>query len=199
MRLERLTYNKIKVFLTFDDLLERGLTKEDLWQDAPKVQQLFQDMMEEASIELGFEVDGPLAVEVYSLQAQGMVVIVTKEGTHYEDDDDFLDEYIEMQVTVDESFDIFYEFNSIEDIISLSKLLKTLQIKGGSLYHFQNYYYILFQDSDFEGRDSEDIIPILAEFGNPATVTIYRVSEYGKEIIKDYAIQEIYTHFIKEK
>lgn len=199
MRLERLTYNKIKVFLTFDDLLERGLTKEDLWQDAPKVQQLFQDMMEEASIELGFEVDGPLAVEVYSLQAQGMVVIVTKEGTHYEDDDDFLDEYIEMQVTVDESFDIFYEFHSIEDIISLTKQLKALQIKGGSLYYFQNYYYILFQDSDFEGRNSEDIIPILAEFGNPATVTIYRVSEYGKKIIKDCAIEEIYTHFIKEK
>ena len=27
MRLERLNYNKIKIFLTFDDLSERGLTK----------------------------------------------------------------------------------------------------------------------------------------------------------------------------
>ncbi|MBL1703942.1 adaptor protein, partial [Klebsiella pneumoniae] len=26
MRLERLNYNKIKIFLTFDDLSERGLT-----------------------------------------------------------------------------------------------------------------------------------------------------------------------------
>ncbi|WP_307190238.1 adaptor protein MecA [Geomicrobium sp. JCM 19039] len=31
MRLERIAANKIKVFLTFDDLKERGLTKDDLW------------------------------------------------------------------------------------------------------------------------------------------------------------------------
>ena len=31
MRLERLNYNKIKIFLTLDDLTDRGLTKEDLW------------------------------------------------------------------------------------------------------------------------------------------------------------------------
>ena len=68
MRLERLNYNKIKNFLTFDDLSERGLTKEDLWRNAPKVQQLFRDMMQ-ANKELGFEADGPIAVEVFSLQA----------------------------------------------------------------------------------------------------------------------------------
>lgn len=66
MRLERLNYNKIKIFLTFDDLSERGLTKEDLWRNAPKVQQLFRDMMQEANKELGFEADGPIAVEVFS-------------------------------------------------------------------------------------------------------------------------------------
>lgn len=83
MRLERLNYNKIKIFLTFDDLSERGLTKEDLWRNAPKVQQLFRDMMQEANTELGFEADGPIAVEVFSLQAQGMVVIVTKKITKW--------------------------------------------------------------------------------------------------------------------
>ena len=57
MRLERLNYNKIKIFLTFDDLSERGLTKEDLWRNAPKVQQLFRDMMQEANKELGFEAE----------------------------------------------------------------------------------------------------------------------------------------------
>ena len=69
MRLERLTHNKIKIFLTFDDLMDRGLTKDDLWKDTFKVQQLFRDMIEEASEELGFEVNGSIAVEVYSLPA----------------------------------------------------------------------------------------------------------------------------------
>lgn len=65
MRLERLNYNKIKIFLTFDDLVERGLTKEDLWKDTFKVHELFRDMIEEASEELGFEINGSVAVEVY--------------------------------------------------------------------------------------------------------------------------------------
>jgi adapter protein MecA 1/2 len=73
-----LNYNKIKIFLTIDDLMDRGLTKEDLWKDSLKVHQLFREMMDEASEELGFEASGPIAVEVYSLQAQGMVIIVTK-------------------------------------------------------------------------------------------------------------------------
>ena len=101
MRLERLNYNKIKIFLTFDDLTERGLTKEDLWHDSQKVHQLFRDMMSEASDELGFEADGPIAIEVYSLQAQGMVIIVTKDMIAQDEDEEFNDEYIEMQVTVD--------------------------------------------------------------------------------------------------
>lgn len=53
MRLERLNYDKIKIFLTTDDLHDRGLTKEDLWKDSLKVHQLFRDMMNEASVELG--------------------------------------------------------------------------------------------------------------------------------------------------
>ena len=37
------------------------------------------------------------------LQAQGMVVIVTKENQEIDTDDEFRDEFIEMQVTLDES------------------------------------------------------------------------------------------------
>jgi adapter protein MecA 1/2 len=195
MRLERLTYNKIKVFLTFDDLLERGLTKEDLWQDAPKVQQLFRDMMDEASLELGFEADGPIAVEVFSLQAQGMVVIVTKETADYEDPDEFLDEYIEMQVTLDESYDIFYEFNTFEDVLSLAKRMFALDITGGSLYSYQQKYYLLFEDNEFGDKNVDNMIALLAEFGNPATVTTYRVNEYGKELMKEQALTQINKYF----
>ncbi|WP_246942253.1 genetic competence negative regulator [Bacillus pinisoli] len=195
MRLERLTYNKIKVFLTFDDLLERGLTKEDLWQDAPKVQQLFRDMMDEASLELGFEADGPIAVEVFSLQAQGMVVIVTKEQNFADDADDFLDEYIEMQVTLDESYDIFYEFHSFEDVLALAKRMFNLDIMGGSLFHYQNHYYLLFEDTEFGEQNVDNMIALLAEFGNPATVTTYRVSEYGKQLISEKALQQLNEYF----
>lgn len=111
MRLERLNYNKLKVFLTYDDLKERGLTKEDLWTDTFKVKQLFREMIEQASQELNFEPTNSLSVEVFSLQAQGMVVFVTKqyeEETSYgEFDEDEFEDFIEMQVMLDESEDMF--------------------------------------------------------------------------------------------
>ncbi|GAA3327589.1 hypothetical protein GCM10020331_068140 [Ectobacillus funiculus] len=124
-------------------MLERGLTKEDLWQNAPKVQQLFRDMMHEANKELGFEADGPIAVEVFSLQAQGMVVIVTKEHQEIGLDEDFSDDFIEMQVTLDESEDILYEFASFEDVISLAERLYPLGIEDGKLYSFQKSFLLI--------------------------------------------------------
>ncbi|MFD3446134.1 genetic competence negative regulator [Microbacteriaceae bacterium 4G12] len=195
MRLERLNYNKIKIFLTFDDLMERGLTKEDLWQNAPKVQQLFRDMMQEANKELGFEADGPIAVEVFSLQAQGMVVIVTKEHQHIDAEEDFHDDFIEMQVTLDESDDILYEFASFEDLISLAGRLYPLNMTGGKLYSFQNRFYLLLEE-DTTSISKENLIAILAEYGNSATITIYRLMEYGKELMKEQAIEQVYRHFV---
>lgn len=148
MRLERLNYNKIKIFLTFDDLSERGLTKEDLWRNAPKVQQLFRDMMQEANKELGFEADGPIAVEVFSLQAQGMVVIVTKEHQEADTDDEFRDEFIEMQVTLDESEHILYEFATLDDVINLSNRLYNLDVTGGKLYTWDGRFYLWMEEEE---------------------------------------------------
>ena len=77
MRLERLNYNKIKIFITLDDLFDRGLTKDDIWKDSLKWHQLFRDMLEEASETFDVEIQGSVAVEIFSMQAQGMVMIVT--------------------------------------------------------------------------------------------------------------------------
>ncbi|PFK47443.1 adaptor protein [Bacillus cereus] len=197
MRLERLNYNKIKIFLTFDDLSERGLTKEDLWKNAPKVQQLFRDMMQEANEELGFEADGPIAVEVFSLQAQGMVVIVTKENHEADTDDEFRDEFIEMQVTLDESEHILYEFATFEDVITLADRLYNLGVTGGKLYSWDGRFYLWMEEEP--ALLKADIIAILAEYGNSSTVTIYRIMEYGKELMDSQAIQQIYKCFIAKQ
>lgn len=195
MRLERLNYNKIKIFLTIDDLMDRGLTKEDLWKDSFKVHQLFKDMMNEASQELGFEAYGPIAVEVYSLQAQGMVVIVTKSSADQEDeDDDYSDDYIEMQVKLDESIDIIYEVQTFEDLIQLSGSLYQQGVRGGTVYSYENRYYLLMDEH--QPVSVETLIAILAEYGSSTTFTIHRLQEYGKEIFKENAIASIKKYFI---
>ncbi|GJM68198.1 hypothetical protein HMSSN036_04140 [Paenibacillus macerans] len=53
MKIERLGQDKIRIFLTFDDLSERGIQKEDMWQEIPKVHDLFTEMMDQAYNEVG--------------------------------------------------------------------------------------------------------------------------------------------------
>lgn len=194
MRLERLNSDKIKIFLTFDDLEERGLSKQDLWRDLPKVQQLFRDMIVEADDELGFVADGPIEVEVFSLPAQGMVVIVSKSW-----DSDFIDddseEFIEMQVILDESFDIMYKFSDFEDVIALSKRLTDIGITAGKLYSFEGLYYLMFEEAEHNTMDYDAFIALLSEYGHPSTMTSYRLEEYGNIIMSEDAVQQLYQYF----
>lgn len=104
MRIERVSSSQFTIFLTFDDLVERGFNKEELFQDATSIQNLFTDVMYEASSELGFELEGKLYVQVYIMQAQGMHVIVTQNRDNIDWDEDF----IEMKVTLDESKELIF-------------------------------------------------------------------------------------------
>ncbi|WP_332238137.1 genetic competence negative regulator [Sporolactobacillus sp. KGMB 08714] len=204
MRLERLNGDRIKIFLTFDDLKERGITKEDMWHDLPRVEQLFRDMMLEADDELGFEPNGPIDVEVFSLPAQGMVVIVSKGRTDDDDEDrqdfdeDEEEDFIQMQVTLDESQDVLYQFDQFEDVIILSKTLHDMGVTKGSLYLFENKYYLHFDEDQLDSEvDLETLVAVLAEFGDTSTITIHRLDEYGKRLIDGEAVAVIYKYFIK--
>lgn len=192
MRLERLTYNKIKFFLTSDDLYDRGLSKDDIWRDSLKWHQLFHDMLEEANEEFGVEIQGTIAVEIFSLQAQGMVMIVTMEELD-EEEESLNDVFIEMQVTVEGSDEILFEFPSIEEVIQLSHRFHSMKVDGGSLYAMNDKYYLLFENIEME--DKNRIISVLAEFGDPSLLSIHRLIEYGKLIIKNNAIETIMVFF----
>ena len=199
MRLERLNYNKLKVFLTYDDLKERGLTKEDLWTDTFKVKQLFREMIEQASQELNFEPTNSLSVEVFSLQAQGMVVFVTKqyeEETSYgEFDEDEFEDFIEMQVMLDESEDMFFEFDSFEDVIQLTKRMSSFYDTDSVLYSFEKRFYVLLDYHMLSPAEVGNMIAVLAEYGNPSTITKHRVNEYGKMLVEKRALEYINSVF----
>lgn len=192
MRLERLTANKIKIFLTSDDLFERGLSKEDIWRDSTKWNQLFHDMLVEASEEFEVDIQGSVAVEIFSLQAQGMIMIITVDDITG-DEELLFDGLIEMQVRVEGCEDLLYEFESIEDIIELSKRLSSLNICGGSLYSFNNRYYLLINHLD--PQKNEIAASLLSEYGNASILSPYVLAEYGKLIIDNKAMETILQYF----
>lgn len=197
LRLERLNPNKFKAFLSNDDMKDRGIKKDDLWKDLPKVHDLFRDMMIEADDELGFKIDGPIAVEVYAVPSQGMVIVVSKCDVDEWTEDDYEDGYIEMQVTLDEMNDFYYMFDDFENLVALSNKLYALGIKSGVLFSYNDDYFLAFDEFDIEIELEDATVALLSEYGSLATVSIHVVKEYGKCIMENNAIELIYKHFIQ--
>jgi len=191
MRVERLSNDQFTIFLTFDDLIERGFTSDDLWLDAESVRELFSEMMYEASSELDLELDGVLLVQVYLMQAQGMHVIVTQMDDFTDIDEDF----IEMKVTLDESHELIFSFANFEDIIQVVSYLSPLGITEGQVYYLDERYYMLFEDGDQLNLHKENFIAVMSEYSNPSIITSHRLREYGKTIYDENAVDKIINVF----
>lgn len=190
MRIERLTYNKIKIFLTTDDLSERGLTKEDIWKDSLKWHQLFHDMLEDVSDEFGVSIEGSVAVEIFSVQAQGMIMIVTMD----EEDEESLNEgFIDMAVTTKSYDDILLELDNIEHVIQLAQKLSLNHVSGGSLYVKDEQYFLHYTGEMIE--EKPEITAIMAEYGSFSLASIHWVAEYGKKIMEHNAIETLIKYF----
>src|SRR5690242_3112131 len=119
MRVEKLGDNKVRIFITYDDLNERGIDRDEIWQNGRKVQDLFWDMMEHAYLEVGFECEGPIAVEAFTMPTEGVVVIVTQLPSltgglnRVSDEDDEMDE--EPGMTADPFGAFTFVFQDFED------------------------------------------------------------------------------------
>lgn len=204
MKIERLGQDKIRIFLTFDDLSERGIQKEDMWQEIPKVHDLFTEMMDQAYNEVGFDATGPLAVEVFALPAQGMVVIVTRGkydhhhgvGSHYEDD--LPDEVYEMEVTLEQSDTILYSFDDFEVLIEAAHVLRPMLTEAGRLFKYNGKWVLQLEPEDLEEGRHPAVIAVLAEFGEATSVTPAMLEEYGNQVMSENAIGVICSNFKRQ-
>jgi adapter protein MecA 1/2 len=199
MKMERLSQDKIRIFLTFDDLTERGIQKDDMWREIPKVHELFSDMMDQAYNELGFDPSGPLAVEVLALPAQGMVVIVTRskmDFSHTSDTyDDEVEEMYELEVTLEQTDQISYVFHDFEDLLRMAKVLQPMVTDGGILFSYKNKWFLQLDAVDMEESGYQAVIAILSEYGDAASVTRAVLEEYGKTIIAADAVNVLCSYF----
>lgn len=198
MKIERLSQDKIRIFLTFDDLLERGIQKDDMWKEIPKVHELFSEMMDQAYNELGFDASGPLAVEVFALPAQGMVVIVTRGSFQAKNrtfEEDIEEDVYEMEVTLEHSDLISYAFHDFEDLLRMAKILNSYPLEGGALYSYKDRWILQIEPVALEDDQYQAVISILSEFGEAISVTRAVLEEYGKTIIAEDAIKVLCAHF----
>lgn len=203
MKIERLSPDKIRIFLTFDDLVERGIQKDDIWREIPKVHELFSEMMDQAYSEVGFDATGPLAVEVFALPVQGMVIIVTRskmsqqhrvefDVDSYESDE----EVYEMEVTLEQSDLISFVFTDFEYILRAAKVIQPyVTYDGGALFSYKDKWYLQLEPHEMEDKDYNTLISVLSEFGDATSVTPAVLNEYGKIVIAEDAVNVLCAHF----
>ncbi|MGZ9586881.1 genetic competence negative regulator [Paenibacillus marinisediminis] len=198
MKIERLSQDKIRIFLTFDDLSERGIQRDDLWREMTKLQDLFVEMMDQAYTELGFDATGPLAVEVFAMPAQGMVVIVTRsrweKGAPQTDDED-MDDVYEMEVTLEESDTVAFSFRDFEHFIEAAHAVNRHFSVSGALYQYNSQWIYYVEPVSLESNRLQALIAILAEYGEATSVTTAVLEEYGTCIMREDAIAVTCEHF----
>ncbi|MGM9925984.1 MAG: adaptor protein MecA [Bacillus sp. (in: firmicutes)] len=189
MKLERLNANKIKIFLTFDDLYEQGLTVEDIKRNELMVHMKIQQMVERACDEMGFQMQGAIEIEIYSHHSQGLMMVITRDEELF-----FQDEETSLQVIMEEQQQILYRFNSFEDVIQLCKVFARLDlVQSSSIFYYDGSYYVSIDQMHDSYYDT--IISLAAEYGSLSTLTSYRLAEYGKVIVEGDAIDQISSAF----
>ncbi len=90
MRIEKINSNQIKCVLDKDELLKRHINVSELAYGSDKAQELFKDMMQQASFEFGFDSgSAPLMIEAVPLSSDGIMLIITKVDNPDELDDKY--------------------------------------------------------------------------------------------------------------
>ncbi len=195
MRVERLGKDKIKIFLTFDDLTDRGLNKEDLWNDVPKVHELFNEIMEQAYEELGFELSGPVAVEIFALPAQGVVVIVSKGKSTFWHEEQLDEDLYSLEVTLEETDVIIFAFRDFEELVAAAKRINSFLMHGGKLYYYKDHYILVFDQYDVVDKAIDNVIALLSEYGEVSAISKTVLEEYGKVVIDQDAVKMLIAYF----
>lgn len=144
MKIEKLSDNQIRCTLNKSDLASRHLKISELAYGSEKAKDLFRDMMQQASYELGFEAeDIPLMIEAIPVSTDCIVLVITKvedpeeldtrfskfsPAISSDDDDDYMDDDVDFAYdndSLDSMLDSHSELdNGADDVINLFSKVK---------------------------------------------------------------------------
>lgn len=215
MEIERINENTVKFYLSYGDIEARGFSKEDVWYNRDKSEELFWDMMDELGDDTEFEVEGPLWIQVNAMN-DGIEVIVTRahlpknaESSEFpfgiEDPEELFDPIFdpihELEEEMEEEPQVknqLFVFSDFDKLIPLASRLSAAEDQFESqLYAFENRYYLnlRFDHSLIEKNRAKDIVSIITEYGTLSKMTIHRIEEYGKAVMDSDVFAQITKYF----
>jgi len=118
MKIEKLSDNQIRCTLNKSDLASRELKISELAYGSEKAKDLFRDMMQQASYELGFEAeDIPLMIEAIPVSTDCIILVITKVEDPEELDTRFSKFAPDISDDDDEDMDFSYENDSLDHLL----------------------------------------------------------------------------------
>ncbi|MFC5604634.1 adaptor protein MecA [Sporosarcina koreensis] len=216
MEIERINDNTVKFYLSYIDIEERGFTREEVWYNRDKSEELFWEMMDEINDETEFEVEGPLWIQVHAMN-NGIEVTVTRaqasdndesepqfgmddarkpfepDPSMFANSEQLMSELNDEPVVWTSDMFVFEEF---ENLIPLSTSIPVYAVES-SLYSFENkfYLYVIYDESKMDDDDKSDFCSLISEYGSLSQVTIHRLEEYGKVIMESDALATVKKYF----
>lgn len=218
MKIEKVNSNQIKCFLNKGDLLSRQIKVSELAYGTEKAQELFKDMMDQASNEFGFEVENvPLMIEAVPLSTDSIMLIITKVENPEELEDKFTGlpmadtrkfkkkeatEKVENNTSIETSDDahinfpsfLVYQFDTLDDVTTVTPRLFTFAIDHSSLYKNpgNNKYYLSLISSSIDRNSFKILRGIISEYAVQIPCkrsTLNYYDEHFDTIIKDKALE----------
>lgn len=217
MEIERINDNTVKFYISYLDVEERGFSRDEIWFNRDKSEELFWEMMDEVNEEADFAMEGPLWIQVQAMD-KGLEVTVTKaqltkDGQKLDMPDD-IEERRKMFTGDDipaHDFDEFepvfneadlknleYTFilDDVDELLPIARRLQYIPLES-MLYHFENryYLYVKFDEILHSSDDVKNHVSVFSEYLQSSPVTIHRLEEYGKPIFKDDALSNTLHYF----
>jgi len=202
MKIEKVNDNKIRIFVTFDDLEERDIDLSSFNYNSPETQELFWDLMEQAELELGFETqESQLCIEAVTDVEQGFVITITRidEDGDFESIHKFIknrykrnDLKIKRRSTNLCSPVLIYNLENFDDLCMLSLRLNPIFRGDSSVYRCEGSYYLVLRRIEGAEKNVNSIENILAEYGDRVmNVQFFEgyLNEYGTLMIEKNAIK----------
>lgn len=217
MEIERINDNTVKFYISYLDVEERGFSRDEIWFNRDKSEELFWEMMDEVNEEADFVMEGPLWIQVQAME-KGLEVTVTraqltKDGQKLDLPDDIEErrkmfaseetetsEFDEFEPVFDEpdvkKLEYTFIFSEVEELLPIARRLIYVPIES-SVYHFENKYYLhtSFDEVLHSEEDIKNNVSIISEYLRSSPVTIHRLEEYGKTVFKEDALANILHYF----
>ena len=208
MKIEKISDSIIKVTISLNDLEERNIDLNAFNYNTPAAQEFFWDLMEQAELQLGFNIsDSQLIIEPVPDSSDGFVITITR----IDEDGDFesIQKYIKSRLKKSDlrvkkksrkvcSALFIYSFKNIDDVCDLAGKLESLYNGESTLYRCKDTYYLTLTRSGLTAANSRMFELILNEYGiKIANVSFFEgyLNEYGEKVIEYNALEALRQYF----